>query len=337
MPHTKNQTFRIKIIDDLLSRSTWVKTARIKQVIEEFLTETIAERTIQKDIYDMQHDTRLGYYAPIEYNKKRGAYTYTEKGYTIKNFSLQPEEITALQFYAECLQAFSGYKLFNSFSSGIKKVIEGVQVRKKIKPTTNPKTIIQTDTLITPEGHEYLEDLVYAIDNKLKCQMTYQQYGSVQIHSRILQPLFLKEYRNRWYLLAQRLDNKELRTYALDRIKSLQLTEDPILDPYDFNPELYFKHSFGITTPDSPIEKVVLQFTKVEAPYITSLPIHPTQTIIKQTSRSLTISIEVMISYELYDFILSKTPNVKVLSPYKVVKVITEKLQEALLFYKKNQ
>ncbi|MCW3117951.1 MAG: hypothetical protein JWM28_2033 [Chitinophagaceae bacterium] len=334
MPNTKNQTFRIKIIDDLLTRNKWVKTTRIKEVIESKLIETVSLRTIQKDIDDMKNDTRLGYNAPIIYNKGRGAFCYEDEDYTIKNFSLRPEEITALQFYAECLQAFSGYKLFDSFSSGIKKVIDGVQVRNRIKTSTNPKTILQTDSLITPVGHEYLEILVHAIDDKLKTEITYRQYGSNETQKRILIPLFLKEYRNRWYLLSQRLDNKELRTYALDRIKTVNVTDETLTGGYDFKPDEYFEHSFGITTPDSPIETIVLRFSTAESAYITSLPIHPTQTIVKRTAKYVTISIRVMLSYEVYDFILSKTPEVKVMAPAKVAKAIAEKLKKAADFYK---
>ena len=335
MPETKNPNFRIKIIDDLLSRSKWVKTSQIKKAIESKMNETVSERAIQKDINDMKNDTRLEYYAPIEYNKKRGAYCYTEDNYTIRNFSLRPEEITALQFYAECLQAFSGYKLFDSFSSGIKKVIDGVTVRNRMKPSTNPKTIIQTDSLVTPAGHEYLEELVHAIDEKLKTEIAYQPYESGKINTRILHPLFLKEYRNRWYLLAQKLDKKELRTYALDRIKSVKVTDEIVTSDYDFKPEEYFEHSFGITTPDAPIETIILRFSKAESAYITSLPIHPTQQIIKQTTKYLTISIRVILSYEVYDFILSKTPEVKVLAPAKVANTVAEKLKKAADFYKK--
>jgi ATP-dependent DNA ligase len=65
MPPIKNQTFRIKIIDELLSRHKWVKTSTIKRTIESKMMESISERTIQQDISDMKNDTRLGYDAPI--------------------------------------------------------------------------------------------------------------------------------------------------------------------------------------------------------------------------------------------------------------------------------
>jgi len=334
MPRTKNQVFRLRVIDELLNRKKWVKTSHIKKTIEEKLLENVSERTIQNDINAMKNDTRLAYYAPIEYNKSRGAYTYEESGFTINNFSLQPQEITALQFYGECLQSFSGYKVFDSFSSGLKKVINGVQVRSKLKSSTNPKTIIQTDTLVTPEGNEYVEELVYAIDNKIQIEICYLKYGSEVTDERILLPCFLKEYKNRWYLLAFRLDNKEIRTYALDRIKRLVVTDVISSEDLSFNPDHYFKHSFGITTPDAPVEKIILRFNAKEAPYIKSLPIHKTQIIENETDDFIDVSIEVILSYEVYEFILSKTPDVKVMSPIEVAVQIAKKLQNGAELYK---
>ncbi len=101
-----------------------------------------------------------------------------------------------------------------------------------------------------------------------------------------------------------------------------------------FDPAKYFNHSFGIITPDAPVETIILQFTKDQIPYILSLPIHKTQKVIKQTSRSLTISITVMLSYEVYEYILGKSPDVKVIKPARLAKEIAEKLQLSAKLYK---
>jgi predicted DNA-binding transcriptional regulator YafY len=334
MPPLKNQSFRIKIIDDLLSRQKWVKTTTIKRDIELKLMESISIRTIQQDIKDMKENTLLGYYAPISYNKSRGAYSYDDPGYTIKNFSLSAEEVDALKFYAECLQVFSGYKLFNAFTSGIEKVIKGVQTRSIIKPTSNARLIIQTDSLITAKGEEYMGDMVYAIDNRLKCEIDYLPYDKKKIYKRILLPLLLKEYRNRWYLLSARIDSKEIRTYALDRIKTFHVTDEVYEDLREFDHEKYFNHSFGITTPEAKVETITLRFNKKQAPYILSLPIHKTQQVLETTRLTITISITVILSYEVYEFILSKSPDVKVLGPSHLAKNIAEKLKKSASQYK---
>jgi predicted DNA-binding transcriptional regulator YafY len=333
MPGSKNQTFRIKIIDDLLSRKEWVKTSLIKQTIESKLLEPVSDRTINQDITDMKENTLLGYYAPIIYSRSKRAYSYSEPGYTIKNFALSASEVDALKFYAECLQVFSGYKLFDEFTSGIEKVINGVQTRRKLKPSTDVKLIVQADSLVTAGGGEYMGDLVHAIEEKLICEIGYLPYGRKIAYNRFAIPLLLKEYKNRWYLLASRTDNNEIRTYALDRIINLKVTDDVAKGILTFDPENYFEHSFGIITPDAPVEEIRLRFNKKQAPYILSLPVHKTQKILERTNSGIVISISVILSYEVYEFILSKTPEVEVLSPPHLVQEIAQKLMEAAKFY----
>lgn len=335
MAGTKYQNFRIKIIDDLLSRKGWVKTETIKKAIEAQLLETVSTRTVQQDITDMRENTLLGYYAPIDYDRKRKAYSYTEDGYTIKNFSLRPEEIDALKFYAECLQVFSGYKLFSAFSSGIGKILNGVQVRKQLKPTTDAKLIVQTDSDVSSGGDEYISDLVYAIDNKFLCEINYRPYGARSYPRRVL-PLLLKEYRNRWYLIAYKPENKEIRTYALDRIKSCTVSENQLSQLPGFDPQAYFQHSFGISRPDAKPETIVLQFTANNAPYLQSLQIHKTQKVLKKDDKFIVISITVMLSYEVYEFILGKSPDIKVLSPAHLANDIARKLEKAARQYRKK-
>lgn len=334
MPPVKNQVFRIKIIDELLSRKRWVKTSHIIKVIDEKLREQVSPRTIQKDIQDMKEDTRLGYNAPIEYDTKQKAYMYTDPDYSINNFSLTSEEINALQFYAECLQVFSGYKLFDSYTAGINKVLKGVSVKNQIKPLTDPKKILQTDSLAFIEGQQYLEELVYAITNKYSIKITYQSYNNDKPEIRTLLPIYLKEYKNRWYLLAYKFKEEKIKTYALDRVKSLKVIEEACSQKVLFDPDYYFKHSFGITTPDVPVEKVILQFDKSEVAYIKSLKIHPTQETIEETEEYIKISIEVTLSYELYEYILGKSPNVIVISPDTLAAEISKRLSLAKKNYK---
>ncbi len=334
MPLVKNQVFRIKIIDELLSRKKWVKTKYIKSVIDQKLLEDISIRTIQQDITDMKEDTRLGYYAPIEYDSKLKAYKYSDHSYSINNFSLTSEEVNALQFYADCLQVFSGYKLFDSYTSGIKKVINGVRLKNHIKPQKNSRTILQSDSMAFIQGQEFIEQLVYAIDNKYEIKITYHAYYSEDEQPRRLFPVYLKEYKNRWYLLAYKFEEKKIKTYALDRIKKLKVFEKICEQEINFDPLFYFEHSFGITTPDVPVEKVILKFNQNEAAYIKSLKIHPTQETVDETSEYLIISIYVTLSYELYEFILGKSPDVEVISPEKVIDEVSKRLFLAKQIYK---
>lgn len=333
MSKSKNQFFRHRIIDSALRNNTWVKSSRLQKIIEDKLLESVDIRTIQMDIKAMKEDTRLAFYAPVEYDSKNKAYRYTDRDYSILNFGLHAHEINALKFYASCLKIYSEYAIFKDFSNAIQKIVDGVSIRHSLKRETRPELIVQTDTIVNSTNSDYLETIIHAIDENLNITFDYQRYGQKVKKNRGLSPYLLKEYKNRWYVLGTLVNENKILTFALDRISSLFITPNKFQKGVSFDHAKYFKHSFGITTPDKPIEKIILEFVSTEAPYVRSLPIHPTQKIIEDTSKRLRISIEVIPSYELYEFILGKTPDIKVISPLHLKAYISTKLKEGVASY----
>ena len=332
----KSPFFRYTVIDELLGRKKWVKTVDIKRIIEEQLAEEVSIRTIQNDLRDLRDDTRLGYNAPIEYDNKNKAYRYTDPEYSIKNFGLKHSEIAAFKFYAQCLSMFRNYSLFSDFSAGLNKIVHGVSIRNRVTQNINPQMIIQADTLNVAKGNEHLGEAVYAIDNHFKIELTYQSFENKTPNKRIVYPYFIQEYRHRWYLLAVSPKETKIKTFAFDRIKKLTAIEEKFNRNIDFEAEEYFKYSFGITTPNEKVEQIVLRFNTTEAPYIKSLPIHPSQEIVNESAKHLDITIRVRISYELKEFILSKTPTITVLSPEHLVIEICNLLSEGQKNYSKK-
>lgn len=335
MPKSKDQYIRFQIIDRELRRWPSIKTSRLVKIISEFLGKSIDIRTVQKDIEAMRFDKKLGFNAPIEYDTRKKEYRYTDDTYSISKFNLEEKEVKALKFYAQCLGLYSGYSIFNDFSSAIQKVVDGVDIRKRLLNESNPGLVIQTDTVSYAKGNEHLTFIVEAIIERQYISFDYQKYTDTKTTNRVLAPLLLKEYKNRWYVVGLIDQKKKVSTFALDRISNLKGTAKKMEHTISFDPSAYFKHSFGITTVDNAdVEEVVLRFSKSEAPYIRSLPIHPTQKIKADNRGGLTISIQIIPSYEFYEYILGKTPDVEVLSPKHVAEKVQAALTSGLTSYK---
>lgn len=334
MPKSKEQYARLRIIDELLRSRTRVKTSEIVKAVQDKLDESVDKRTIQKDIQDMINDCRLGYFAPIEYDHRNKAYRYTDKGYSITNFSLQTHEIAALQFYGACLELYSNSGIFKDFSSAIDKIISGISIRQRLKKETDPDLIIQTDTTFDTAGSNWLELFVLAIDEKTNVRFDYRKYNSTEENQqRIISPYLLKEYRNRWYVIGMSVVENQIKTFALERMSNCNHFGGDYVKDDSFDPESYFKYSFGITALNGPVQHIVLEFSKAQIPYIKSVPIHPTQSILRETKNGIKIGIDVVPSYELYEYILGKMPDVKIISPPTLVEHILKQIKAGL---KKN-
>jgi predicted DNA-binding transcriptional regulator YafY len=129
----------------------------------------------------------------------------------------------------------------------------------------------------------------------------YQKFSSDTIKLHEVEPLLLKEFRNRWYLLGVHSKNRSILTYGLERMGNLKLKEDKHFKrPAGFNPADYFKNYYGITLEKGKPQKIILSFTPHQGMYIKTQPIHDSQQIIIDNNKELRISLFLVPNYDLF-------------------------------------
>ena len=185
-----------------------------------------------------------------------------------------------------------------------------------------------------PQGTENLKDLLHAIKNRFQIGFTYQKYWEDELTHRIAEPLALKEFRNRWYVLAKDLKDSKIKSFALDRLTELDITRRPFEPPKDFDINTYYKYSFGIISANGmEPQEIILSFDPNEGKYIKSLPLHESQKVIVDDDEELVISINTVVTHDLMMEILSHGEYVKVIAPENLVSDITTAYKNALNQY----
>ncbi|WP_199898063.1 helix-turn-helix transcriptional regulator [Marinilabilia salmonicolor] len=117
-----------------------------------------------------------------------------------------------------------------------------------------------------PRGTENMNGLLHAIQNNLRVSFTYQKYWIDEKRTRYVEPLALKESINRWYVITMDAEKEEIRTFALDRLSDLEITNEKFKRPEDFDVNEMFKYSFGIISGGNfKPEEVLLAFRKPQA------------------------------------------------------------------------
>jgi predicted DNA-binding transcriptional regulator YafY len=187
------------------------------------------------------------------------------------------------------------------------------------------------------QGSEHLKILLQAIKNSKSVKFYYVRFMNKGEHSVTANPLCLKEYRRRWYLVAEDKSNGIIKKYALDRVSNIEILEK-FKKSKSFNLEKLFEHSFGIITPDiykediKP-ENVVLSLSRLNGQYVKSLPLHSSQEIIIDNSEELRISLTLYITHDFIIELLSMGDQCKVISPKSLADTIQNILQNALQQY----
>ncbi|MEI7982970.1 MAG: WYL domain-containing protein, partial [Bacteroidota bacterium] len=161
----------------------------------------------------------------------------------------------------------------------------------------------------------------------------YKRFESERTIRHFIHPYYLKEYRNRWYLIGWHDKWEDIRTFALDRVISVEEWKDKRYIEGYFDPVEYFRNSVGVIARLGDPVTVRLRFTNSQAEYILTQPIHQSQVVEKKTKDYVTIRLSVGISYELTSAIIACGDQVKVLEPRSLKDEIREAHRKALELY----
>lgn len=186
-------------------------------------------------------------------------------------------------------------------------------------------------------GNQHFYGILHAIKNRQQLEITYQSYWDTKSSVKKLEPYLLKEFKNRWYLIAKDTIKNALRTYGLDRIKEINISKKKYSYPASFIAKNHFKDSFGIIRKDSnkPVQNVVLSFSPYQGKYLKSLPLHSSQEVLTDNQDQFIIKLHIYVTYDFEMELLSYGPTVEVLEPAFLRQSIKEKLETAFSFYNK--
>ena len=181
-------------------------------------------------------------------------------------------------------------------------------------------------------GTEHMAGLLHAIQNRLSVKFDYLKYGDKSVSHRKVDPVALKEARNRWYLIAR--DEDTVKNFALDRLRNLVITETKF-SPIAYNVHREFRDSFGIINgTDEEAEEVILSFTPHEGRYVESLPLHHSQELVLENDEEIRFRYFIRPTYDFRMELLSYGDQVKVVKPTSLKEAIREQLQAARTNYK---
>ncbi len=337
MPSNKDAFIRYRAINRCLIDRQF---ATLEQLIEYCEDATgiipLSKRTLQRDLEDMRLDSGLGFFAPIAFDRSRRGYHYTEKGYSIDQIPLQQEEVQALKNSLNLLMEYKGSGIFSQVEEAIEKLVSKVKIGMMQQE-------MRLDAFMEPErgyadtGLQHLGTCVDAIRNRTVIEIEYHRFNHNESKKHQVHPCYLREYRNRWYLIGWHQRHQAFSTFSLDRISSIQPDYKSDYEPPPFNPSKYFRHVIGMSTPDREPETVLLKVSVNQLPFLLSQPIHPTLKLIEESEGYGTLHLEVVINFELKNFILGLGAGAEVKSPEWLRNELFENLSEALVNYQNGK
>ncbi|UKK61701.1 WYL domain-containing protein [Prevotella communis] len=287
----------------------------------------VSKRTVQNDINILEADYGIILNEKLRLGKKR-LYRYVDTNYSIPLFRINDEERHKLQDAIRVLDHFEGEPTYDWARTLLMQIEGGL-----FDEDTSPVVTFQSNPDL--KGISYFSDLLQAILTKRVLKLKYTPYGKeTQIVN--IYPYHLKQFNDRWYLIAQAIGYQSYAHYALDRVEGFEEIALPYKESnVDFSE--YFDDVIGVTVPDVDAEDIVIKVTGKRFNYIRTKPLHLSQRIIEEAEGYAIISINVRVNKELESLILSFGDDMKVIAPASFRDRIAEKIKVMNQLYSKDK
>ena len=266
----------------------------------------VSKRTIQNDINMLEAD----YGIVLDEKLKRGRqrlYRYRDTNYSLHLFRINDAERNKIQDAIRVLEYYEGEPLYDWARTLLMQVGGGMFDEES-------SSVVSFQSNPDLKGLSLFGRLLQAIIAKRVLKISYTPFGKDTYSERIY-PYHLKQFNDRWYLIAQAVGYDDLAHYALDRIEDFEAISLPYKEAeVDFTE--YFDEVIGVTVPEHcEPEDVLLRVSNNRFNYIKTKPLHLSQRIISEEDGYTKISINVKINKELISLILSFGADIEVLSP----------------------
>lgn len=272
----------------------------------EFLEEKdfkVSARTLERDIDRIRSDFGL----EIIYSKANNGY-YIDKNKSVKveSFFRFLEIVSIANIFSESLQNSNKIMDYVSFDDS--------------------KNFIGIDSL---------KEVLLAINQKRILHFTHENFEENTFKNYTINPILLKEYENRWYVIGVPNKIDEIRTFGIDRITDLKLGEISNANQSKFKNQLNnFNNVIGLFFSDEDPVNVRLLVDNPHIKYMKTLPLHHSQIIHSKNEKGQCFVDFVLIpNYEFKTQILKMGSEVEVIFPENLRLEIKSTLKRTLSKY----
>ena len=269
---------------------------------------------------------------PLEKEKRwKLVDTYVKKlpNINIPDIQLSISEIISLYLIKGEEKLYRGTEIEKTINSAFQKIgmflpDEAADQLKKIKTLFVPAAKFSKDY---SGKEEIINQLTEAILQKKICLVTYHSFSDDKIKDFKINPLHFFEREGGLYIFAETTSYGDIITLAVERIKSLVITQDSFEYPKDFDPEALLDSAFDIVYEEPTDFKI--WFSADQARYIKERVWSKTQKIEDQKDGSIILAMTTAGMWDVKRWVLSNGAHAKVLEPEELKQEIAEELKAA--------
>jgi proteasome accessory factor B len=289
----------------------------------------VNRRTVYRDL-----DALMFAGFPIT-SERRDTHVYWRviDGFKLGDTPFTPDELLALGFSEDLLRSLEGTVFHDSIASAL----------AKIRASLGPELAgflakLRESFRVLPGPHKNyadLADVIRALNEAVLARRTvrmkYTTARTGKTQAREFDPYRVWYRSGGLYAIGHDHKSGELRTFAVDRIRAPELTEQRFTVPDDFDFEARAASAFGVVI--EPPERVRIRFGARRALYVREHDWHPSQQIEALPGGEIELAMDVGPGEEIASWVLSFGADAEVLEPAALRAQVASELARAAKHY----
>lgn len=203
----------------------------------------------------------------------------------------------------------------------------------KVQGRLNTASGLYTDLDFTAERYQNtITNCLKAIQSGNEVTLEHKAFNREQSYEHQIIPYYVLERDKHWFLVAQRVKDQKWRTFGLDRIIGITITDKKAKKDDNISPKDLFGNLIGVSDMGNKTETVKLKFSLGQAKYERNYPIHHSFSEEVKDDHSI-VTYNLVINYEFECKLKALGSRVEILEPQHLKDKIIADFKEALLKY----
>ena len=313
--------FRLYCLLQELQRESYPGVTRLAELLE------VSPRTVKRYVEALRDD----FGAPIAYDRQRRGY-YLEKPWSMPFLHLTEGEALALFIFLNLTRQFRGTPLEDALHRLGEKLKLMLPEGLKMSPQEFDMFL---SPLLTPlamrvDVRETFGKVFQAITQRRRILIRYYGLSSRTESERKVDPYHLYNFEGVWYFCGFCHLRGEIRDFALDRVRWVEVLRENFSYPQDFSPQRYLESAFRMYRGER--VRIRVRFDAYQAAWIRERVWHPNQEIEELPDGGIVFTVWAN-PEEIKRWVLGYGAHAEVLEPETLRESIQEEIQKLQRMY----
>jgi predicted DNA-binding transcriptional regulator YafY len=309
---------RILMLDEAIRSGSFPTVSKLARKAE------VTNRTIERDIEYL----RDMYQAPVEYDRHKRGYYYSEPNFFIKSVIMTEGELFSIALFDRVLEQYRSTPVETSLRRIFKKIVQSMPE----KVTVNSGLLSPRISVISdhhgPIDPKVFEKVFTALKTRQTVTFEYRPLQKTTYMARTVDPYHAICQRANWYFIGYCHDKKEPRMFSFSRVKNVTLTKKCFDIPKSFKAEEYFDREMGVYASSRTAYAVELLIANEIGTFALERRWHDTQKVEQCKDGSVYVKFTTTQIPEVLRWVLGQGHTVKVLNPPELFGMVKDEVEK---------